>query len=49
MKIYCKFTVEYACKKIKTGQHLATGKKAYCLAHSVCLGTVLLKYEDIAR
>jgi len=52
-KIYCKFTVEYACKNSKTSQHLTTGKltdkKADCLTHSVCLGTVLLKDEELAR
>jgi len=47
-KIYCKFTVEYDVKS-KTSQQSVTGKKADCLTHSVCLGTVLLKDEEIAR
>jgi len=41
-KIYCKFTVECAVKNLRPG------KKADCLTHSVCLGTVLLKDEEIA-
>jgi len=47
VKIYCKFTVEYACKKFKTkkSQHLAK-LQARKLIVSRILGTVLLKDEE---
>jgi len=49
-KIYCKFTVEYAVKKFKTSQHLAKLQATKLIvSHSVCLGTVLLKDEELAR
>jgi len=53
MKIYCKFTVESACKRviILTSVNIwrSYRKKADCLTRSVCLGTVLLKDEELAR
>ena len=50
-KIYGKFAVEYAAK-IKTSQHLAklqARKLIVSRTLHVCLGTVLLKDEEIAR
>jgi len=52
-KIYFQFTGEYAAKNLRPVNlwlsYSLTGKKADCLTHSVCLGTVLLKDEEIAR
>jgi len=48
-KIYCKFTVECAVK-IKTSQHLAKLQaRKLIVSHTLILGTVLLKDEEIAR
>jgi len=51
MKIYCKFTAECACERILRSVNIGyiTGKKADCLTRSVCLDTVLLKDEELAR
>jgi len=50
-KIYCKLTDESACRRILRSVNiwLSTGKKADFLTRSVCLGTVLLKGEELAR
>jgi len=48
MKIYCKFTVEYAVKNLRpVNIWLSYRQEANCLTH--CLGTVLLKDEEITR
>ena len=50
MTIYCKFTVELVYERLlKSTSGEVTGKKADCLMHSVHLGTVLLKDEELAR
>jgi len=50
-KIYCKFTAGCACKRIfKISQHLAKLQARKLIASgSQCLGTVLLKDEELAR
>jgi len=44
-KIYCKLTVEYACKNFKISQHVAN---LQARKHSVCLDTVMLKEDGEA-
>ena len=49
-KMYCKFTVDYAVKKFKTNENLAKLQaRKLIVSRTVCLGTVLLKDEEIAR
>jgi len=50
-KIYCEFTVDYACKNFKTSQHLAKLQtRKLIVSRTLCLqGTVLLKDEELAR
>jgi len=49
-KIYCKYIVQYVCKNFTTSQHLAKlqARKLILSRIYVCLGTVLLKDEELA-